>query len=69
VLANFQTVVSGAAASFFEKYGDRAESTNLCRFHCSEDAVRQISDVSGVSRVSNEVMWEARGCNGSVLLE
>lgn len=69
MLANFQTAVSGAVASFFEKYGDRAERTNLCKFHRSEEAVRQISEVFGVSRVSNEVIWEARGCNGSVLFE
>lgn len=69
MLDSFQTVVSGAAASFAEKYDDRAESTNLCRFHCSEDAVRQISEVFGVSRVSNEVIWDASGCKGSVLLE
>lgn len=66
--ANFQSVVSGAAASFLLKYGDLADSTNLCRFHCSVPAVRQISDVLGVFRVNKEVMCEARGCKGSVLL-
>ncbi len=69
MLASFQTVVSGAADNFLEKYGDRADKTNLCKFHCSDDAVRQISDVFGVCRVSKEVMWEARGCRGSALFE
>ena len=66
---NFQTVVSGAAASFFEKYGDRADNINLCKFHGSAAAVRQISDVFGICRVSREVIWLASGCRGSVLFE
>src|SRR6266536_2202296 len=69
VFASFQTVVSGVTASFFEKYGERADNMNLCKFHCSEAAVRRISDVFGICRVSREVIWLASGCRGSVLFE
>jgi len=61
VLANFQTSVSGADDSLFWKYGDRLLKINLCRFHVSEDAVRHMSVVFGVCRVSNDVMCDAKG--------
>ena len=69
VCANFQTLVSGADDSFFWKYGDRAERTNLCKWKDSEAAVRVISEVWGVLRVRSEVICDARGCKGSVLFE
>jgi hypothetical protein len=69
VLDNFHDVVSGAAASFFEKYGDRADKIALCKFHVSEDAESVISDVLGTSLTRRDVMCEAKGCKGSVDLE
>lgn len=54
-------VVSGAFDSFLEKYGDRAERINLCKFHASETAVKDISDVCGICRARREVMCEAKG--------
>ena len=69
VLASFQSVVSGESLSFWEKYGERAERINLCRFHVSAEAVRQMSDVFGSPLVRREVIWAANGWRGSVLFE
>jgi len=69
VLASRHDVVLGAMVSFLLKYGDLADKTNLWRCHFSVPAVRQMSEVFGVDRVSNEVMWDANGCKGSVLFE
>lgn len=62
-------MVSGALDSFFEKYGDLADRINLCKFHASDAAVKDISDVFGICRARREVMWEAKGWSGSKDLE
>jgi hypothetical protein len=69
VLGSFHVVVSGAAASLFAKYGERAARMSLWRANCSVPVVRVISDVLGCSFVSRELMCAAKGCRGSVDFE
>ena len=66
---NFQEVVSGAFASFFRKYGDLADRINLCRLNDLSGDATFISEVLGWSLVNKEVIWEAKGCKGSVDFE
>ena len=42
---------------------------NLCKWNDSLDVATVISYVLGWSFVSKETKWDARGCNGSVVLE
>lgn len=65
VAGSFHVVVSGAPASFFEKYGDLADRTNLCNRNETLDVVTIMSAVSGSFLVSNDVRCEASGCRGS----
>lgn len=65
----FHVVVSGDVASFLAKYGDRAARTNLCKSREVVSVVKVMSEVCGDVRLSNDVRWEARGCNGSLDLE